>query len=87
MGNFFFFFFPVKVYSFICKVEIQREEEIFHLLPHFPNGCSGQLGQSKTGCQELLSVLPCGCRDPRTWAIFHQLPKHMSRELDWKSSG
>lgn len=28
--------------------------------------------------------LPCGYRSLSTWPILHCLPKHVSRELDWK---
>lgn len=45
------------------------------------------LSWSKTGSQEILPSLPCGCRDPRTWIILCCFPEYMSRELDGKQSG
>ena len=42
-------------------------------LPKWPQW--SELNRSKARSQELLPVLPCGCRVPRLWAILDYLPR------------
>lgn len=57
----------------------ERENEIFHLLIHFPNACN----QAKPRKQKLHPALAQKWQDLSTWAILCSFPGLIGRELDW----
>lgn len=56
--------------------------EIFYPLVHPLNGCDVELAEARS-----FLLVSMWRRCPRTWAIFHCFPKHISRYLDqsWSS--
>lgn len=74
-----FFYFSFKdSFIFIWRIDVQTEEEkereIFHLLTHFSNGCSGQSWANlKLGVksQELLPNFPFGYWGSRTFLVIN----------------
>lgn len=44
------------------------------------------MSQAEAWTQELYSLLPCGCQEPKTYAIFCCLPQAIRKELAQKLS-
>lgn len=74
----------LKIYFFIYLKAGGMEREIFHLLARFSNGSNGQhRARLKQGARALAE----GGRGPRIEVIFCYLPRHITREVDWKQGG
>lgn len=43
-------------------------------------------GQAEARNPELPLSLSSGCRNPRIWAVLHDFPRHIVRDLDWNQS-
>lgn len=64
-----------------------RKEEIFHLLVHSLDDYNSQVWTTLIlGASNSIWVFHMGVRVPSIRAIVFCLPRHISRELNWKSS-
>lgn len=86
-----FWFIALKIYWLIWKAVAKRERKRGRGLPTIGSlsKCTQhpELGQAKARITGLHLGLPCGWREPSTWAINCPFPRYCSSKWDPKRSG